>query len=350
MMRKFKAVALVCAALFAACSGTVSAQSGALDAPEAEAVEFMYLFAELKQDYFEKGNDRWSRSVLISFAAEEQRHMDALGSIAADYQVEISIYYWGCNTLFWEYEELDFYCGLIGPDVGWWDNWEAYLSTAAYFEELGIRELQQAVEITDEQLIIDTYAEMLDVAYAHLLHFASKLHDDPFDYEAQLLSQATVDLALAEALSGPAEDFVINSGLNDAWYDPTLDGQGFTISVFEDKGTVFLAWFTFDTEPPASSATANLGDPGQRWLTAQGAYEGRQAELVVYSPSGGLFNASPPVPELDPIGSMILEFEDCYTATISYELPGIERSGSIPIRRVATDNLCNCAGAGQRTR
>ena len=84
------------------------------------------------------------------------------------------------------------------------------------------------------------------------------------------------------------EGFEINSGLNDAWYDPLTEGQGFTITVFEDKGTVSLTWFTYDTVLPEPGVTANLGDPGQRWLVAVGPYEGAQAELVVYSAGGGL--------------------------------------------------------------
>lgn len=146
------------------------------------------------------------------------------------------------------------------------------------------------------------------------------------------------------AVSGDPESeaFVINYGLNDVWYDPLTDGQGFTITVYEDKGTVFLAWLTYDTELPEPGATANLGDPGQRWLTASGAFEGSQAELLVYSASGGLFDSALPVPELDPIGSILLQFDNCYTGMISYDLPSLGRSGSVPIERIASENIAVC--------
>jgi hypothetical protein len=350
MIRIMKGVAALWVILFACCVGNVSAQSNALTTAEADALEFMVLYAELKNDYFTRGGGNGADPTLLEMADEESHYMDLLENLAAQYGVEVSDAYWGCNIIFTEYPELDFYCRLPPANPEWWISWEGYVSTGAYFEELGIGELREAIEITNQQVLVDTYTEMLGMSYAHLLYFASQLHNDPFDYEAQILSQADVDLALAEAIASPFELFVINSGLNDAWYDPTLDGQGFTVSVFEDKGTVFLAWFTYDTELPASGATANLGDPGQRWLTAQGEYEGRQAELVVYSPSGGIFNTSPPKPELDPIGSITLEFEDCYTGTVSYDLPGIGRSGTIPIQRVATDNVCNCTGDGQAGR
>jgi hypothetical protein len=302
----------------------------------------MYLFAELKQDYFETGSETWANSVLNDLADHEEHFVAVLGRLAIQHDVEISNIGWGCNAVLEQVEELFFYCSPVSQDRYWRYSWEGYVSAAAYFEELGIRELEAANEITDEPSLVDTYTEMLRVAYAHLLHFASLLHDDPFDYEAQLLNQANVDLALTEAIANFSENFVINSDLNDVWYDPTTDGQGFSVSVFEDKGTIFLAWYTYDTDLPPSNATVNLGDAGQRWLTAQGAYDGTQAELVVYSASGGLFNSPTPVQRLTPIGSIVLQFEDCNTGTVNYEFPGIGRSGSIPIERVASDNIAHC--------
>ena len=101
-------------------------------------------------------------------------------------------------------------------------------------------------------------------------------------------------------------------------------------------------WPTFDTELPYQGASANLGDPGQRWLIASGKYEGPQATFTVRSVSGGLFDTSPPEPELEVIGSVILQFEDCNTGSVTYDLPTISQSGMIPIERVATDNVAVC--------
>ena len=55
--------------------------------------------------------------------------------------------------------------------------------------------------------------------------------------------------------------FQINAGLNDAWYNPLTDGQGFFITVFPELGKLSLAWFTYDTELPPEDAQAILGDP-----------------------------------------------------------------------------------------
>lgn len=350
-MMQFKhLVAAFMATLIFCCTGSALAQTDELDPAEAEAVEFMYLFAELKRNYYEGSMDGWTNTEFTELVNDEQHFMDLFELFATQYGVEISNYYWGCSIVLEQLEELQFYCSPVNPDRYWRDSWEGYVSLAAYFEEFGIYKLKEAIEITDEQLLVDTYTEMLGVEYSHLLRFVSVLHDDPFAYEAQLISQADVDFALAEAIANSSRDFVINSGLNDIWYDPTAEGQGFSVTVFEDKGTIFLAWFTYDTELPASNVIATLGDPGQRWLTAQGAYDGTQAELVVFSASGGLFDRPSPAPELTPVGTIALKFDDCYTGSVTYELPGIGRFGSIPIQRVATDNVCNCVGDSETRR
>jgi hypothetical protein len=139
--------------------------------------------------------------------------------------------------------------------------------------------------------------------------------------------------------------FEINAGLNDAWYNPETDGQGFFITVFPDLGAVSLAWFTYDTELPAEDATANLGDPGHRWLTAVGPITGNQAIMEIEMTSGGLFDTSTLIDRTDPPGSdgsIILTFTSCNSATIDYDIPSINRQGTVPIRRVADDNIVIC--------
>ncbi len=73
----------------------------------------------------------------------------------------------------------------------------------------------------------------------------------------------------------------INAGFSDAWYNPATSGQGFYIAVLPDLGLVTLAWFTYDTERPPEDVTANLGEPGHRWLTALGPYTGNQALMNI---------------------------------------------------------------------
>ena len=139
--------------------------------------------------------------------------------------------------------------------------------------------------------------------------------------------------------------FSINSGLNDAWYNPETPGQGFWITVYPELGKVALAWLTYDTELPADGATANLGDPGHRWLTAVGNYVDNKAFMNITLTSGGIFDAPSDVQHTFPKGSdgtIILTFNNCNSAIIEYDITSIDRQGIIPIRRIAGDNIETC--------
>ena len=91
--------------------------------------------------------------------------------------------------------------------------------------------------------------------------------------------------------------------MNDAWYNPETDGQGFFITVFPDLGFLSLAWFTYDTELPAEDAEANLGDAGHRWITAIGPITGNEVVMNIDITSGGLFDTAREVDHTDPTGS-----------------------------------------------
>jgi hypothetical protein len=148
------------------------------------------------------------------------------------------------------------------------------------------------------------------------------------------------DLTFTDAID---VGFHINVGMSDAWYDPLTIGQGFLISVFEDTGIVFVAWFTFDTQRPPMSATANLGEPGHRWVTAQGPIDGDTAELTVYLSEGGTFDSpTPPVAPAVPIGSITIVWHDCEHATLTYDIDPPDVNGVIEIKRIVLDSVKYC--------
>jgi hypothetical protein len=134
----------------------------------------------------------------------------------------------------------------------------------------------------------------------------------------------------------------INAGLNDAWFNFETNGQGFLIMVFPEIKQIFMAWFTYDTERPPVDVTAILGEPGHRWLTAQGEYIDNIAELTLYVSAGGVFDAEEPKPETLPYGEILLEFSTCNAGTVTYDIPSIFQMGSIPIERIALDNVPLC--------
>lgn len=146
-----------------------------------------------------------------------------------------------------------------------------------------------------------------------------------------------------------AGSFKINAGLNDAWFDPVTDGQGFFITVFPDLGIISLAWFTYDTELPPDDAQSNLGDPGHRWMTAVGSYTGNRATMNIEMTSGGIFDTQTEIERTDPPGSdgsITLTFYDCNSGTVEYDITSIDQQGTVPISRVASDNIALCEALG----
>lgn len=139
----------------------------------------------------------------------------------------------------------------------------------------------------------------------------------------------------------PPPAFVINEGLNDAWYNPETDGQGLFINVFPDLGAISLSWFTYDTEFPPLDAPSNLGDAGHRWLNALGPIEGNKSMMEISVSSGGLFDTPTDTEEVID-GSITLTFESCNSATLVYDITSIGQQGTVPIRRVANDNIALC--------
>jgi formylglycine-generating enzyme required for sulfatase activity len=174
---------------------------------------------------------------------------------------------------------------------------------------------------------------------AHLSRSASRLKSAPDNRGRS--DQVGFRIA-ASHLDGLA--FEINNGLNDAWYDPAIDGQGFLISVFPVIQQMFVAWFTYDTERPPDDVEAILGEPGHRWLTAQGPYAGDTATLSIYLTQGGVFDAAAPPASNDGIadGTMTIEFTDCTEGLVIYELTSPSISGTVPIQRITNDNVSLC--------
>jgi DNA-binding beta-propeller fold protein YncE len=135
--------------------------------------------------------------------------------------------------------------------------------------------------------------------------------------------------------------FRLNAGLNDAWYNPVTDGQGFFITVFPELGLVLLAWFTYDTELPPADAQAHLGDAGHRWLIAVGNINGNQSEMEIEIASGGVFDTATDI-QREMGGTIKLSFDGCKSGKVEYDITSINQQGVVPIQRVANDNTALC--------
>ena len=137
--------------------------------------------------------------------------------------------------------------------------------------------------------------------------------------------------------------FEINAGLNDAWVNANAPFQGMFVTVFPVLKLIFTAWFTFDSEIPSPDAVATIGAPDQRWITALGSFSDNQADLKAELTTGGLFNTSIPTPSQDTnYGTINLEFSDCNLATVDFDFPSAEESGSFTLQRVVESNVPQC--------
>jgi len=140
---------------------------------------------------------------------------------------------------------------------------------------------------------------------------------------------------------GPA--IPVNAAINDAWYDPSTPGQGLFFNVYGNvTQSMFVAWFTYDLERPPVSTPFELGDPGHRWLTAQGIFNTYTATLSIYNTTGPVFLDNSIDPTTSPYGQMTVRFQDCSRGTVTFSLPSVNRSGEFPIRRLTNDSMTFC--------
>lgn len=136
---------------------------------------------------------------------------------------------------------------------------------------------------------------------------------------------------------------IVNGAFNDAWFDPNTAGQGYFFTIYPDLGRVFVANFTYDSERPPANIMAMLGEPGHRWLTADGLLNGTSASLSVTLTSGGTFDsATPAVSNVTDYGSYEVEFLGCDEISLTYDLPAIPRTGTVTLQRVSKDNVALC--------
>jgi len=159
---------------------------------------------------------------------------------------------------------------------------------------------------------------------------------------AILIEQNAVGCNSVEEILGEEPLPEMNAGLNDAWFNPRTNGQGFFIVVYPQIEQIFMAWFTYEIVRPPLDVTASIGEPGHRWITAQGSYVGNRASLNLYNTSGGIFDSAEPAPTSQPDGTIVLEFSSCSRGTIKYDIHSIGWHNTVPIERVALDNIPLC--------
>jgi len=144
----------------------------------------------------------------------------------------------------------------------------------------------------------------------------------------RLLPSVTCSTTSARPTSA---DFALSGN----WYDPSTSGQGLIVEVNPVTPVMFFAWYTY------AANGASLGIAGQRWFTAQGAYNNgaRSMTATLYETSGGVFDAPTLASQAtNAVGTATLSFSSCSAATLSYAFgtgSNAGKQGSIALSRVA---------------
>jgi len=316
-----------------------------LDATETHYLLLMREEEKLARDTYITLYDSWGLNVFNNISKSEQKHMDAILSQLNRFGIEDPV---SDNTVgvFTDETLAGYYTALVDQGEG---SLLDALHVGAYIEELDIADLWEAIESTDDSTLASTYENLLAGSRNHLRSFVSQISSRGVSYAAQYLSQEQVDAIVGGYDLVPEGDFEINSGLNDAWYYPETSGQGFFITVYPERKEVFLSWFTYDTTLPDGTETANLGAAGQRWMTAQGSFDGAQADLMINVSSGGIFDSAEPLATSTPGGSILLQFDGCNSGSVTYDISSIDQNGVIPIQRIALDNVAHCENLASKS-
>lgn len=306
-----------------------------LSETEAAHLVFMREEEKLARDTYITLNEMWGLKVFTNISRAEQTHMNTMLTMLNIYGVADPVVDDAVGS-FTNMELAALYSDLIASGE---ESLLDALYVGALIEEVDMRDILVAIDETSQADIISAYENLLAGSKNHLRAFVGQIERLGIEYVAQVLEQSEVDEILGNSSAGV---FEINAGLNDAWYYPETNGQGFFITVFPDLELISLAWFTFDTEQPAEGTEATLGDAGHRWLTAVGPFSGNQAQLEISLTTGGIFDSADPAPVSTPGGTIMLEFDTCNSAVLTYDIPVINRVGLIPIERVAADNIALC--------
>lgn len=166
------------------------------------------------------------------------------------------------------------------------------------------------------------------------------------------------EVRLADVVVMPT--FEINPGLSGAWFNPETSGQGWLIDVIEREVAaegitaiesdteiarvtsleVFVAWFTYDVNPPGADEADGFASRQHRWFTALGGVAGDTAILDIFLNTGGVFN-DPRETTVASVGSMTIVFSDCTNAHLSFDFDASDdNDGSLDVVRLSPDVFC----------
>lgn len=233
-------------------------------------------------------------------------------------------------------------------------------NTAGYYKQAGPVQVQASGDYYYTDILVDydvdSCLQIYDAPFDPANPRANRVGNELDDFGVVALEAGKDYYFVVQALEGtlsqvgeyfyvlaPPAEFRINKALAGGWFNTETGGQGFIMDVYDNLNQMFLGWYTFELSRP-EDGTAQLGEPGHRWLTAFGTIDGPVGELDVYLARGGVFDSSSPAIETPQpiVGSLTVEFEDCISGTVTYALTDPVVAGEMPIVPLAGDHVELC--------
>ncbi len=121
---------------------------------------------------------------------------------------------------------------------------------------------------------------------------------------------------------GDAPAFVPGKFATGTWFDPALDGQGFTFEWLAASNQIAFGWFTHA-----------VTDDTPAWFFGLAPMNGAVARAALIGVRGGRF-VTPTAIETVPVGELVLTFHSCNEVTASWRRDDLDRHGSVVLRRL----------------
>jgi CubicO group peptidase (beta-lactamase class C family) len=141
---------------------------------------------------------------------------------------------------------------------------------------------------------------------------------DDYDYDGPGIG------AIMRSVVLPQLNPALDQRFNGAWYDPTTDGQGFTLEILDDGNRLIAFWYTYGE------------NDSKRWFTMSGPITGSEADVVIIETSNGEFLKGDAV-ELSDWGTGQFSVVDCNH--MDFKIESEEITTVVPLTRLTG----NCA-------
>lgn len=128
----------------------------------------------------------------------------------------------------------------------------------------------------------------------------------------------------------------VDQSIDGIWFNPALDGQGWSFHALASENRLVGAWYTYATDGSGKHLWYTLDScrsaPGASSCAIPGGFDNREVQLSIYESEGGLFNQPAPVVTRD-VGVMTLRFLSCSEAEMRFQI------GSFTSSTVTLTNL-----------